>query len=666
MRRTLAVLMVLLLLVPTAAVGAIPDARLTVSGLTVSPDGPVTGEPVTVTATVQNAGGSPEPVEIDRVVLRMADDERLDTTQNPGSLSQGGSLTVDLVTEFDTAGRADLKVVAVGTDQDGDEVRVVRPLTVVVESARPATDVTVGEAVAGVETPVSVTVSNPAATARRNVKLVWTGPGDETTRTAVPALAAGASAIVNLSFTPEAAGSREATLAVSYTTSTGDRQTVEQRVAYDIAPLREDLQVSASRTPPTDGNDDGAAAGAGAGAGLAGGGGDGGDGTDLAAELGPAETLTVEVTNLGNTVAEGVVVRPVLESESAADRALPHEPVGTLAPGESAAVTVDLSDRPLGVGQSLNVTLDYRAATGTDRVVAGTTYPLATLRQDVGVAVSREPEQQQGANAGGQLGAVLGGAAAGGGGGGGGSLQSQEGDDGPREAAQVEVTNFGNVPVSEVVVRPAVDGTELPRRSVGALAPGESGTVAVDLSGVEVGADATLVATVGYRYAGGRVGTATGTYEYAPAAGEVRLTDVDLAFEDDGTLRITGNTGNVGDGEVSAAVVAVGENEHVSPAYPRRTYFIGSISASEFAPFELTAEIDARNATGIPVTVTYRTGGEEVTRYVTLPYDADLAPEERQRGLRLGGLGLASTGALAGLLVAAVVFLPAAYLVRRR
>ncbi|MFC7228482.1 hypothetical protein N0B31_13805 [Salinirubellus salinus] len=663
MRRLLAVLMVLFLLTPTAAVAAVPDARITVSDVTVAPDGPVTGEPVTVTATVQNSGGSPEPVEIDRVVLRRADGgERLATADEPGALSQGGALTVDLVTEFEAAGRVDLEVVAVGTDTNGNETRAVRPFTVVVERAPPTMDVVVADPVVGVESDVAVTVSNPSATERRNLELTLSGPDGERTRATVPALAAGASTTVNLSLRPNEAGPREGELSLAYTTSTGDRARTTQSLAYEVTPFREDLGVSVSRTPPADGGDGGDGAGLG-GAVAGGGGGGGGDGTPD--DTGPAESVTVEVTNFGNTAASGVVVRPVLTSDAAADRTLPREPVGDLAPGESATVQVDLGGRPIGVAQTLNVTLAYTAATDRNRVVTGATYDLTTLRQDVGVAVRRAPEQMQQQQAGGQLGALLGAAGGGAAGGGGGTLQSQDAGDEPREAAEVEVTNFGNVPVSEVVVRPVAGETELPRRSVGSLEPGESDTVTVDLSGLE---GATLTATVEYRYGAGAVGTVTGTYDYAPASGEVRLTDVNLEFTEDGRLLVTGNTGNVGDSEVTAVVVSVGESEHVSPAYPQRDYFVGSVESSEFAPFELTADVDAENATEIPVQITYRTGGEERTETVTLPYDSALAPEDQQRGLSLGGVGIGvdATGALAGVLLALIVLVPTAYLARRR
>jgi hypothetical protein len=185
--------------------------------------------------------------------------------------------------------------------------------------------------------------------------------------------------------------------------------------------------------------------------------------------------------------------------------------------------------------------------------------------------------------------------------------------------------------------------------------------VTVSLDGVEA---STVEALVRYDVAG-RNGSAVGAFDYRPPAGELRVTDVDLSVTDDGRLLVTGNAGNVGDGRVGGVVVAVGSNEHVSPAYPQRDYFVGTVEANEFAPFELTADVDAANASQVPVRLTYRTGGETVTENLTLPYDRSLTSER-------GGSGSASllpfgvTGAAAGVTAGLALLVPAVYLVRRR
>ncbi|MEF8791974.1 MAG: CARDB domain-containing protein [Haloarculaceae archaeon] len=533
MRRTVAALLVVSLVLaavgPSVAVAAVPDARLTVSGLTVAPDRPVTGEPVTVTATVQNSAGSDSPVRVASVALYTADGARLDRARDIGSLSVGDSLGVDLVATFGEAGERPLYVEVVAEDADEDEVTVRRPLTVVVEASPPQLDVEFEEPVADVENRVSVTVSNPSTTVRRNMELTLSGErvGPADARATVPSLAAGASETVNLTVRPGAGeGSLTATLA--YTTSTGARDTTELTRGFEAEPLREDVGVAVSRAP---------------------------------------------------------------------------------------------EEQQTGTSANAN------ALTGL-----------------LGIA--------------GAAGAA---GAAGGGGDGGNTLQSAGGEGGSGDALAVEVTNFGNAPVADAVVVPRAGDRTLPRRFVGTLAPGESATVTVSLDGVEA---STVEALVRYDVAG-RNGSAVGAFDYRPPAGELRVTDVDLSVTDDGRLLVTGNAGNVGDGRVGGVVVAVGSNEHVSPAYPQRDYFVGTVEANEFAPFELTANVDAANASQVPVRLTYRTGGETVTENLTLPYDRSLTSER-------GGSGSASllpfgvTGAAAGVTVGLALLVPAVYLVRRR
>ena len=530
MRRTFAVLLaaglVLAVVGPSVAVAAVPDARLTVSGLTVAPDRPVAGEPVTVTATVGNSAGSDSPVTVESVTLYTQDEAILDRAAGIGSLSVGDSLDVDLVTTFEAAGERSLHVEVVAEDADNETVTVRRPLTLVVEESPPQLDIELAEPVAGVESRASITVSNPSTTDRRNLELTLSGEGVRPVdgRATVPSLAAGASETVNLTIRPRA-GERSLTATLSYTTSTGARDTTELAHAFEAPELREDVGVAVSRVPE---DEDGGGANANA--------------NQLTALLG-------------------------------------------------------LAGVPGGAG----------------------------------------------------------------GGGGGETLQSSDGVGGPDDALAVEVTNFGNAPVEDVVVVPRAGDRTLPRRFVGTLGPGESATVTVSLDGVDA---ATVEAVARYGVAG-RSGSAVGTFEYRPPAGDLRVTDVDLAFDEDGRLLVTGNAGNVGDGAVGGVVVSVGSNEHVSPAYPQRDYFVGSVEPNEFAPFELTAEVDAANATGVPVRVTYRTGGETVTENVTLPYDRSLAPDRGASG-SAALFPFGPLGAAAGATVGLALLVPAVYLVRRR
>jgi hypothetical protein len=211
------------------------------------------------------------------------------------------------------------------------------------------------------------------------------------------------------------------------------------------------------------------------------------------------------------------------------------------------------------------------------------------------------------------LGVLLGGGA----GAGGDTTRDQDGEEAAARVS-VTVTNFGNAPISRIVATPRVgsgDGeTALARVGVpGPLAPGEEATVTVPLERAPGG---DLRVDVSYDV-GADSSTATGQFDFRPRTGEVRLTGVDLVLED-GVLSVSGNAGNVGRGSVTGLVVAVGEAPGVTPAYPQRDYFVGTIEGSEFAPFELTARVDA-NATSVPVVVTYTVDGDTREERVELP-----------------------------------------------
>ncbi|WP_178915217.1 hypothetical protein [Natronomonas gomsonensis] len=470
MRRFIALLVAVALVLSLAppSVGAVPDARLTVSDVTVAPDRPTTDEPTTVSTTVALSAGSTSAVELDDVTLQTDDGDRLARASNPGSLSPGDSLTVDLVGEFDEAGRQNLTVVARGTDADGDDVTIRRPVTVVVEDSPPGITVD-ADLVEGVTSPVVVELGNPGVDPVRNVEVSVLKNTAVADRAFVPTLAAGGEETLNLTVTPD--GDRqEIAVRVSYTTATGDRQTTFRRETLRVDPLEDDV---------------------------------------------------------------GIDVRPVRE-------------------------------------------------------------------------------QQADVQAGGDLGSLLGGA--GGGGSAGGNLQQDDAEGETPGQVEVAVTNFGNAPITEAVVEPA--GEEpLARQFVGDLAPGETGTVTVDLSEASGG---DIDVAVNYRLDREQRQTRT-TYEYRPETAAITVTGVDMQQDGD-RLVITGNAGNTGEASVSGVVVSVGETDSVTPAYPQRDYFVGTVDGSEFAPFELTARADD-NATTVPVEVTYRVDGEAFTERYEFPVE---------------------------------------------
>jgi hypothetical protein len=282
------------------------------------------------------------------------------------------------------------------------------------------------------------------------------------------------------------------------------------------------------------------------------------------------------------------------------------------------------------------VNVSFTGASGTEQVrTVGRAIDVAPYRDDLGVSVSRvQPEEDDAGAAGGAggLAGLLGGAA---GGAGGGQLTqggSEETD--PTGRVAVEVTNFGSVVADDVVVTPVAGNRTLPRVALGErLAPGESGTVEVDLREVR---DRTAVEfRLDYR-AGVRDSRTTATYDWRPAVADLTVTDLDVTLGEDGDVRITGNTANVGDGEATGVVVSVVPSEGVSPAYPQRDYFAGTVSGSDFAPFDLTAEV-ADGVESVTIRLSYRTDGVPVTREIEVPVPSD------DGGGALASLGGATT-----------------------
>ncbi|AEN06262.1 CARDB domain-containing protein [Halolamina sp.] len=326
--------------------------------------------------------------------------------------------------------------------------------------------------------------------------------------------------------------------------------------------------------------------------------------------------------------------------------------VATLAAGASQPLNFSLRAGTAGT-QALQVEVTYTTAAGTRATSTGErAVEVEPLDDDVGIRVERTTLEDgaTGAADGGLAG--LAGALGGGGGGGGGVLQSAGGDgsdDEQRPGSGVTVTNFGNAPINELVLIPRLaNGSIAPglgRVAVAdTLAPGEEMRVTVDLSAVRA---TSLRFAIAYEL-GGEAREAVQPYPLDRKRGAVSLTGLNLSLSGD-SLKLSGNLGNVGDGEVRGVVVSVGRSEYAQPAYPQRNYFLGTIGASEFAPFELTATIDTANATTVPVEVAYTTAGERRVETLQLP----LPPEsDRVGGNRLfGDLGGPLVVVTLGLLV---------------
>ncbi|MFB6353259.1 MAG: hypothetical protein ABEJ92_04160 [Halobacteriales archaeon] len=215
----------------------------------------------------------------------------------------------------------------------------------------------------------------------------------------------------------------------------------------------------------------------------------------------------------------------------------------------------------------------------------------------------------------------------------------------------VDVSNLGNVPVTDVVVRLADGDRTVARTLLGELPAQSSRTAAVNVSGLD---DTTLSVTASYAF-GDRTGTASTTVRYRSNPGRIELTGVDVEAAD-GHLQITGSASNVGLGAVNSVVLRVVETEGVEPVPPNREYFVGTVPASDFVSFDLTARVDS-NVTAVPIEVTYLTDGYERTERVAVPVDVRPTPGRQPASPGRGLLVPVLVGAVVVLAVGGLMYL---------
>jgi hypothetical protein len=192
------------------------------------------------------------------------------------------------------------------------------------------------------------------------------------------------------------------------------------------------------------------------------------------------------------------------------------------------------------------------------------------------------------------------------------------------------VSNFGNAPLTDLMVRLERDGQVVGRTSAPDLPARTSDTVLVNVPG-DGTSDLRVVAAYG---TGDQSGETTTTLAYAANPGRVSLTGVDVET-DDGRLHFTGSASNVGLGEVNSVVLSVVPAEGVQPARPYREYFVGMVPASDFVSFDLYAEVDPGTET-VPVRISYIADGGRVSEVVEVDV-ADVNAQPVQQGQQQQG-----------------------------
>jgi len=218
----------------------------------------------------------------------------------------------------------------------------------------------------------------------------------------------------------------------------------------------------------------------------------------------------------------------------------------------------------------------------------------------------------------------------------------------------VEVRNVGNANLTDVTLAAATGDEEFERVRLDDIGVGANRSVTVDTRAVS---ESTVTFTAGYTALDERY-TATETVDLGEkerVLGAIELTSVDSARTATG-VQLEGDAANVGGTNVSSVTVRVQNTSAVTPVPPSADFFVGSVDASEFATFELTAET-APNVSAVPVEITYIAENERTTRTQTLEIgsasaasggDASggadgsaAATTDDSRGLILPGIGVA-------------------------
>lgn len=184
-------------------------------------------------------------------------------------------------------------------------------------------------------------------------------------------------------------------------------------------------------------------------------------------------------------------------------------------------------------------------------------------------------------------------------------------------AFEVELANFGNAALTDVELLAQADGETFERSLAPDVGADEATTVSLDADDAPEG-EVTVVAR--YTAAGESRETST-TVSFTPAStGEIRLTGVETA-QSGNTLTIQGDAANLGGTDASSVLLSVRDAAGVTPVSPSKEYFVGSVDTSEFATFELTAQVDAGVET-VPVEVEYTVDGERKSEAVRLDVSA--------------------------------------------
>lgn len=212
------------------------------------------------------------------------------------------------------------------------------------------------------------------------------------------------------------------------------------------------------------------------------------------------------------------------------------------------------------------------------------------------------------------------------------------------------LSEFGNVELRDVQLRAVVDGETVARTRLADVPAGGSQAATLDGSSIPAG-EVTVVAAY---TAAGEEQTSRTTLSYSPApATQMTLTGVDATRNGD-VVTVSGDAANVGSLDASSVVVGVVPGDGVTPVNPNKEYFVGAVESSEFATFQLTANVSS-SVDEIPIRIEYTVDGERLSRVTAVDVSDAAASGDGQSSssapgfsLLLGALGVLLAVALAG------------------
>ncbi|WP_424006889.1 hypothetical protein [Haloferax denitrificans] len=213
------------------------------------------------------------------------------------------------------------------------------------------------------------------------------------------------------------------------------------------------------------------------------------------------------------------------------------------------------------------------------------------------------------------------------------------------DTVDVELTNYGNTNLSNVEITASVNDSQVAQRYTANLGPDTNRSVVFDTADMS---DQVVLFTATYTVDGETYTTSLSKeIDDESVPGEIRLTSIETT-RTTGSVTIQGDAANIGNTDASSVLLTVKETENVSHGSPSGGYFVGRVEGSEFATFDLTAQLSGEPTT-VPIEVSYIVDGDRVTTTQEVPIDSSGTGATPAAGGPQSNRGQGSGGSSGGL-----------------